>query len=68
MCVHDWVATDEAPATAGTNVINYRCRNCGLTAWREGCWGTHGTGVHGFRGTGLGHGSDGSRIPADQFD
>jgi hypothetical protein len=50
---------DGSPATAGSRRIYFEDRNHpGAYCWRPASWGTHGTGVHGFRCYGDGTGFD----------
>jgi hypothetical protein len=61
------------PATAGASRAYYHHTGTGVYCWRHASWGQHGTGVHGFRAYGTGHGCDadgnpdGQTYPASEF-
>jgi hypothetical protein len=65
-------STGDPAATAGSRRVYYR-NQTGEYAYRHASWGTHGTGVHGFRAYGDANGCDewgldnGKRYPADEF-
>lgn len=59
-------ALDGTPAEAGSDRIYYENTETGEVCYRRASWGTHGTGVHGFRDSGDGFNVQAKLVHHDQ--